>query len=153
MDPDKVTAVADGSTPSNHKEVQRFLLGWWTFIGSLFKIALLLLPLLHALTSCKSQFSRSSQAESAFQKLKHPLCTLWWKLTLQIRKLTPSYHQGSERQQVKSLGFSFQKTVLQRGPMMSGIVSCWLLRQHWRNGYIGFKGWSNHFVFGLILRI
>lgn len=37
--------------------------------------------------------------------------------------------------------------------MMSGIVSCWLLRQHWRNGYIGFKGWSNHFVFGLILRI
>lgn len=70
MDECKVMAVKEWPTPSSRKDVQRFL-GfancYWKFIRNFSQIA----APLHTPTSSRFPFFWSSQAETAFQRLKN----------------------------------------------------------------------------------
>lgn len=74
MDPDKVRAVQDWPTPTSRREVQRFL-GFANFYRKFIRNFSHIAAPLHALTSSKVQFSWSSPAETAFQRLKRSFTT------------------------------------------------------------------------------
>ena len=70
MDSEKVQAVQNWPTPASKKEVQRFL-GFANFYRRFIRNFSLVATPLHALTSEKTPFSWSPQAETAFQHLKN----------------------------------------------------------------------------------
>uniref|UniRef100_A0A8D0CYT6 Gypsy retrotransposon integrase-like protein 1 n=1 Tax=Sander lucioperca TaxID=283035 RepID=A0A8D0CYT6_SANLU len=74
MDPEKVKAVKEWPTPTNRKEVQRFL-GFANFYRKFIRNFSSVAAPLHKLTSSKSRFVWSPQADSAFQVLKERFVT------------------------------------------------------------------------------
>lgn len=69
MDPEKVKAVSAWPSPTNRKQVQRFL-GFANFYRKFIRNFSTIAAPLHALTSPKVPFQWSPQANSAFQRLK-----------------------------------------------------------------------------------
>uniref|UniRef100_A0A672YRD9 Gypsy retrotransposon integrase-like protein 1 n=1 Tax=Sphaeramia orbicularis TaxID=375764 RepID=A0A672YRD9_9TELE len=69
MDPDKISAVRDWPTPASRKEVQRFL-GFANFYRKFIRGFSNVAAPLHALTSPKTTFRWSPEAEEAFIRLK-----------------------------------------------------------------------------------
>uniref|UniRef100_A0A8C9ZTG8 Gypsy retrotransposon integrase-like protein 1 n=1 Tax=Sander lucioperca TaxID=283035 RepID=A0A8C9ZTG8_SANLU len=74
MDPEKVKAVKEWPTPTNRKEVQRFL-GFANFYRKFIRNFSSVAAPLHKLTSSKSRFVWSPQTDSAFQVLKERFVT------------------------------------------------------------------------------
>lgn len=69
MDPEKIHAITEWPTPTNNKQAQRFLgfaIFYCKFIRNFSSVA----APLHALTSQKTHFLLSDQADRAFQTLK-----------------------------------------------------------------------------------
>ncbi|KAK7926171.1 hypothetical protein WMY93_008481 [Mugilogobius chulae] len=69
MDPEKVSAVTEWPTPSDRKQLQRFL-GFANFYRRFIRNFSMIAAPLHALTSAKSKFQWNPQAQQAFQRLK-----------------------------------------------------------------------------------
>lgn len=69
MDPSKVSAVSEWPTPSDRKQLQRFL-GFANFYRRFIRDYSKIAAPLHALTSVKIKFSWNEQAEKAFSRLK-----------------------------------------------------------------------------------
>uniref|UniRef100_A0A673BEJ7 Gypsy retrotransposon integrase-like protein 1 n=1 Tax=Sphaeramia orbicularis TaxID=375764 RepID=A0A673BEJ7_9TELE len=74
MDPDKISAVRDWPTPASRKEVQRFL-GFANFYRKFIRGFSNVAAPLHALTSPKTTFRWSPEAEEAFVRLKRAFTT------------------------------------------------------------------------------
>uniref|UniRef100_A0A672Z804 Gypsy retrotransposon integrase-like protein 1 n=1 Tax=Sphaeramia orbicularis TaxID=375764 RepID=A0A672Z804_9TELE len=74
MDPDKISAVRDWPTPASRKEVQRFL-GFANFYCKFIRGFSNVAAPLHALTSPKTTFRWSPEAEEAFVRLKRAFTT------------------------------------------------------------------------------
>ena len=70
MDPAKVSAIAEWSTPDSQKKVQQFL-GFANFYRRFVRCFSAIAAPLHALTSTQVRFRWSPEAEKAFQNLKH----------------------------------------------------------------------------------
>lgn len=69
MDPSKVEAVKNCPVPKNHKQLQRFL-GFANFYRRFIKSYSSIAFPLHQLTSIKTRFIWTQQAQKAFQLLK-----------------------------------------------------------------------------------
>lgn len=69
-DPAKIRAVQEWPTPTTRKQLQRFL-GFANFYRRFIRNYSQVATSLTTLTSVKRQFSRTSEAEAAFQRLKH----------------------------------------------------------------------------------
>lgn len=80
IDPSKMEAVKNWPAPENHKQLQRFL-GFANFYRRFIKGYSSVASPLHQLTSSKTRFTWSPQAEEALQTLKNrftsaPILTL-----------------------------------------------------------------------------